>query len=257
MDNNPLIRDEAAKRYVLTLTHLLRCYIDNYEFDKAKEMILIIRELQSKKAFKSIDIKVQIFAKTYDQELILLHSQGKFIESVELIPEVESQHKSLLGKVSKEMETLLTYSKSYSYFGIGDFKKALHYLNDVLNDNVQNLRQDIFSFSKLLNLIIHYELGNYDFIEYEVRSTNRYLVKHERDFKIEIVCVQYIRKLAKMHIEKNRVELLQKMKIEIDKLLKDHNESVILEYFNISAWIQSKLKKITFSEAVREENRIQ
>lgn len=60
-----------------------------------------------------------------------------------------------------------------------------------------------------------------------------------------------------MHIEKNRVELLQKMKIEIDKLLKDHNESVILEYFNISAWIQSKLKKITFSEAVREENRIQ
>tara|TARA_R110002072_G_scaffold227777_1_gene384603 strand:- start:13974 stop:15509 length:1536 start_codon:yes stop_codon:yes gene_type:complete len=256
LDNNPLIKDQAAKRYVLTLIHLLRCYIEDKKFKKAEQMVSTIRELKSKKAFKSIDIMVQIFAKTYDQELILLHSQGKFISSVELIPEIENQHQALLGKVSKEMETLLTYSKSYSYFGIGNYKKALFYLNDVLNDNVQNLRQDIYSFSKLVNLIIHYELGNYDFIEYEVRSTSRYLIKHKRDFKIETVCIQYIRKLAKMYVVENKVELLNKMKLEIDELLKDHNESVILEYFNIRAWIKSKTDNITFSEAVREVNGI-
>lgn len=249
-DDNPAVKSESAKRYVLTLFHLLRCHIDNEDYKSAKELIESIRELKTQKMFKSTDIMVQIYAKSYDQELILLHSQGLFKESVELIPEVEKQHIALRGKVSKEMEVLLTYSKSYSYFGIGDFKKSLQYLNEVLNDNTQNLRQDIYSFSRLLNLIIHYELGNYEFLEYEVRSTNRYLSKHNRDFKIETVCISHIRKLAKAHIDVNRIEILEEMKVEIDGLLKDHNERVILEYFNICAWIHSKLNKIPFSEAV-------
>lgn len=255
LDDNPLIKIESAKRYVLTLFHLLRCYIDSGDYDKASEMISTIRELESKKDFKSTDIAVQIFSKTYDQELILLHSQGKFVKSVELIPSIEKQHIPLLGKVSKEMETVLTYSKAYSYFGVGDFKTSLQYLNEVLNDNAQGLREDIYSFSRLVNLVIHYELGNYEFLEYEVRSTNRYLSRHERDYKIETVCIQHIRKLAKSHIEVNKIDILEKMQEEINVLLEDHHERVILEYFNIAAWIHSKLKKIPFCDAVMELNK--
>lgn len=254
LDDNPEIKTESAKRYVLTLFHLLQCHIDSKEYDQAKELIETIRSLKGKKIFKSTDIAVQIFAKSYDQELILLQSQGLFEDCVALIPEIEKQHNSLRGKVSKEMEVLLTYSKSYTYFGIGDYKKALFYLNEVLNDNVSNLRQDIYSFSRLVNLIIHYELGNYEFLEYEVRSTNRYLSKHEREYKIEHVCIQYIRKLAKEHIEANRIEILELMQNEINELLKDHHERVILEYFNIAAWIKSKLNKTSFAKAVAEIN---
>ena len=42
------------------------------------------------------------------------------------------------------------------------------------------------------------------------------------------------------------------MKKEIDELLEDHNERVILEYFNISAWVNSKLDKVSFKEAIRD-----
>jgi tetratricopeptide (TPR) repeat protein len=166
----------------MTLFHLLRCYIDNREFDQAENLIVDIRALQSKKGFKSVDISVKIFANSYNQELVLLHAKGEFQKSVDLISEIEKQQENYKGKVSKEMELLLTYNKAYSYFGIGDFKRALLCLNEVLNDNEQNLRQDIYSFARLFNLVIHYELGNYDFLEYVVKSASRYLNKQERNY---------------------------------------------------------------------------
>lgn len=251
LDNNPFIKMDAAQRYVMTLFHLLRCHVDNGDFDQAKALIEEIRGLQKAKGFNSIDISVRIFANTYNQELVLLHKTGEFEQSIDLIPTIEKKHNEYGGKVSKEMEVLITYNKAYSYFGIGDHKKALFYLNEVLNDNEQNLRQDVYSFARLFNLVIHFELENYDFLEYVVKSTNRYLSKHERDYQIENTFIKYIRKLSKNHTDVNRLEIFEAMSKEITELLKDHNERVVLEYFDVAAWIKSKIKKISFEEAVK------
>lgn len=251
LDNNPDIKLDAGQRYVNTLLHLLRCHIDMGEFQQAQDLIADIRALQGKRAFNSVDITVRIVANTFNQELVLLHATGDFQASVDLIPKIEELEESYEGKFSKEMEVLLTYNKAYSYFGVGDYKKALHYLNQVLNDNEQNLRRDIYSFSRLFNIVIHYELENYDFLEYVVKSTNRYLSKQDRDYQIENVCIKHIRKLAKTIDNVNRLEILEKMEKEISALLTDQNERVVLEYFNIGAWVQSKLNKITFDQAIQ------
>lgn len=251
LDNNPFIKLDASRRYVMTLFHLLRCHIDSKEFDKAEQLIKDIRALQGKKGFNSIDISIRIFANSSIQELTMMQSKGEFDRCIQLIPEIEEQQEAYGDKLSKEMEVLLTYGKAYSYFGTGDYKKALQYVNDVLNDNEQNLRQDIYSFVRLFNIVIHYELENYDFLEYVVKSTNRYLSKQDRDYLIEAACIKNIRKLAKLQTNIQRIEIFEKMKEEISELLKDENERVVLEYFNIAAWIQSKLDKIPFDEAVK------
>lgn len=252
LDNNPLIKQDSGQRYVMTLFHLLRCYIDNSEFEKAEALIEDIRSLVDKKGFNSVDISVRIFGNLSSQELVLLHAKGEFEKCVQLIPQIEKEELMYGEKISKEMELVLTYNKAYSFFGIGEYKKALQYLNEVLNDNEQNLRQDIYSFARLFNLVIHYELGNYDFLEYVVKSTNRYLSKHDRDYQIENTCIKHIRKLAKTHSAVNQLEIFEKMDTEIKELLKNHNERAILEYFNVSAWIYSKLNKVSFAEGIRK-----
>lgn len=78
LDNNPHIKSDTGARYAMTLFHLLRCHIDNKEFDQAENLITDIRSLQSKKGFKSVDISVRIFANSYNQELVLLHAKGEF-----------------------------------------------------------------------------------------------------------------------------------------------------------------------------------
>lgn len=253
LDNNPMLKVDSGQRYILTLFHLLRCYIDSKDFVKAQELIIDIRELEGKKGFNSTDILVRIFTNSYNLELLLLHAMGEFQKSVELIPEIERLQEEYGEKVSKEQEIILLYNKAYSYFGVGDFKKALSYINTVLNDNEQNLRQDIYSFSRLFNLVLHFELENYDFLEYVIKSTNRYLNKQERSFELENVCIKHIRKLSKTFQNNEKIIILEKMKDELDELLKDQNERTVLEYFNITAWVSSKIYKISFSDAIKEE----
>jgi tetratricopeptide (TPR) repeat protein len=231
----------------------LRCYIESREFEKAESLIADMRSLEGKKGFNSVDIMVRLFTSTNNLELKLLHAKGDFKKSVKLIPEIEKLQVEFGDKVSKEQEVLLTYNKAYSYFGIGDYKKALSYINFVLNDNEQNLRQDIYSISRLFNLVLHYELENFDFLEYVIKSTNRYLSKQERDFEIENVCIKHIKKLSKTMHSTERMIIFEKMRDDLDELLKDRNEQVVLEYFNITAWVTSKIYKISFAEAVVNE----
>lgn len=251
LDNNPAIKLDTASRYVMTLFHLLRCYIDDKQFEKARNLIVEIRELSTKKGFNSIDLTAKIFGNSYIQELALFHAEGAFQKSLELLPEIEENQRVFEGKLSKEIEILLAYNIAYSYFGVGEYKKALGYLNEVLNDNEQNLRQDVYSFSRLFNLVIHFELENYDFLEYIIKSTNRYLNKQERDYQVEFVFIKHLRKLAKINSGVQRMEIFENLNDELKPLLQDHNERVVLEYFNVEAWVESKLKKISFESAVR------
>jgi hypothetical protein len=41
------------------------------------------------------------------------------------------------------------------------------------------------------------------------------------------------------------------MKHEVDELMKDQQERVILEYFHLPAWIESKLRKTELSQAIK------
>lgn len=77
--------------------------------------------------------------------------------------------------------------------------------------------------------------------------------KQERDYEVENVCIKHIRKLSKSIHSTERILVLEKMKEELEPLLMDRNERVVLEYFNITAWVTSKIYKISFSEAVQSE----
>jgi tetratricopeptide (TPR) repeat protein len=252
LDNNPRIKEDLGQRYVATLSHLLRCYIDNNQFDESERMIQELRDLEGKKGFNSMDISLRIFTISYNSEFALYHAMGNFGKAAQLIPQVDQRLHELGDKVSKEQLILFQYNKAYTYFGNGEYKKALATLNEVLNDNEQKLRQDIYSFARIFNLIIHFELENYEFLEYVIKSTNRYLSKHDRDYEIENAVIRHIRKLAKSSNNAQRTEILEKMKVEIDELMKDQQERVILEYFHLPAWIDSKLSKGEFSNSIKK-----
>lgn len=251
LNQNPMVKEDSPQRYVMTLFHLLRCHIDNKDFESATSLVNEIRQLRTQKGLNSMDIAVRIFTNTYNQELHMLHVMGEMQKSVDLLSEIEKEKKVYEGKISKEQEVTFLYNQAYSYFGIGNYKKSLSFINEVLNDNEQNLRQDIYGFSRLLNLILHYELENYDFLEYAIKSTNRYLSKTKRNYQIESVFIKYIRKVSKVVDASVKMKVFKEMKEEVDALLNIHEERVILEFFDVSAWILSKINKVPFDGAVK------
>ncbi|MDX1445758.1 hypothetical protein [Lishizhenia sp.] len=250
LDHNPKIKKDLGKRYIFTLSHLLRCHMDENDFESAQKCLDEISALKKDKNFKNIDFEVRLFTITCNEQLHLFNHMGQFEKAKDLVPEINAGVEKYGDKVNKEQQLLFSFNLAYTYFGLADYKTALSYINDVLNDNEQNLRQDIYSFSRLLNLIIHYELGNLDFLEYVVKSTNRYLNKTERDHKIENVFVKQVKQLAKAGDKENEQKILEDMAAETRELMKDYDERVALEYVDIEAWLDAKLNNISFTEAV-------
>ena len=252
MDKNPDIKQDLQSRYISTLTFLLNCYIDKNDFGNAQKFLDEIKDLTNQKGYDSIDSKVRIYSSIGVGEIQLYNRKGDFDKALELCDAVDTRLSAYTSKLTKEKILLLDYSKAYMLFGIGDYKASLKIINKMLNDNEKKLRQDIYSFSRIFNLIVHYELGNYDFVEYEVKSTSRFLGKKEKDYQIEKVFIKYIKKLSKDEIGFGKKEIFEAFYKEIETLLKLPNEQVILEYFNIKAWAYSKIKRINFREAVEQ-----
>lgn len=251
MDAKPKIKDDLQTRYIYTLSFLMHCYIDSYRFDKAEEVVEQLKALEDEKAHNSLDSKVRLFTSRFIGQMVLYNRQGLFEKTLELVPEIEEGLTRFEDKINKEKTLLFTYNTAYAYFGVGEYRKALKNINDVLNDNEKMLRQDIYSFSRIFNLIIHFELNNHDFLEYDMKSTQRYLNKHEKDYEVEKLFMKEMRALARLGDESGRKKRFEGFKKSLDELLKIDRENVILEYFDLRAWVNSKLNDTSFKQSIK------
>ncbi|MCO5260418.1 MAG: radical SAM protein [Crocinitomicaceae bacterium] len=250
LDRNPIIKADLATRYIQGLTHLLRCYIDGEQFDKAEQLIIDLRNLREEKGFKSVSHEIRIMSNSYLMELLLLQRQGKFQKTIDLIDNIGKFIAEYEETLTKEQRILFMYYKSVSYFAVGEFKKSLLSVNEILNDNEKIVRQDIFSFARIFNLVLHFELGNYDFTEYAIKSVNRYLSKRERDYETETLLIKVIKSLSKANKPEEQLVIFKSLKKDLKELFKDKHEQAILEYFNLNAWIESKLSNTTYEQEI-------
>jgi len=254
LDANPKIKLSLSQRYVRTLNNLIYCYIDNGDYENALNLIAEMRALKMEKGFDSADVMVKIFSSSYIAELTMYYRMGEFRKGIKIIEEVLAGLEAFGGKINKEKEIVFYYIFAYIYFGAGEFNQALHWINKVLNDNEQNLRQDIYGFARLFNLVIHFELGNKDLLEYIIKSTTRYLNKIEKDYFVEGVLLKYLKKLAKSNEKADSKKIFSQMKIDTDAFFQNQRERVVLDYFDFESWLESKIESSSFEEMVKSKN---
>ncbi len=251
-EENPHIKKDLAKRYIKTVSNLIMCHIEMKEHKEAKKLIDSMRKMSELKGFDNMDIGVRIFKSTYLAEIRLYQRTGDYDHAIKLIEPIMEQIESMKGRINKEQEILFYYNIAYIYFGIGEHNKALFWINKVLNDNETNLRQDIYGYARLFNLIIHYELGNNELLEYIIKSTHRYLNKKGRAYEVETLMLSSLKKLAKTYDKTGAKKEFEKMKPQLKKILKSESEQVALEYFDFESWVNSKITEQNFAEAVKK-----
>lgn len=251
LDDQPLIKADLPKRYIKALHYIINAQIELFDLKNARANIKYMRELPAQAGFSGQNIDAQIFVASFISELRLLDRAGEHAKAVALSPTVLAGMEQLGDRLHKEHELEFYYTLACVHFGAGEMNKALFWLNKVLNDNEPTLRQDIFSYARLFNLVVHYELGNYDLLEYIVRSTQRFLSKRHRADGMETVLMEHIKKLARTTEPSAKRELFRSMQARFQPLLKDPNESLVLKYFDVTAWVTAHVEGITFGEVVR------
>lgn len=128
---------------------------------------------------------------------------------------------------------------SILYLLHGDLSNALLYSNRILQYKV-NVRTDIRIFHAVFNLAIHYEMKNFDFLEYAIKSTERTLRSRENTFRYPVIVLDFFRKASRFTTRQDEVNAFLELRSRLEEVFSDPHEYTANEYFNFSEWALCK-----------------
>ena len=251
LENKPEIISEMPYYYIVSHGYLVRYCAIKKQYNDGFKMIDKLKSLSLNEMFKATDIQITIFTQSYITEMILYSYIGQHDKATSIIPQVIKGLDKYEAKINNEELVRIYHTIGMVYFGVGEYNKALHWLNKIINTNYEDLRQDVIRISKLINLIIHFELGNDDLLSYIYKSSVRFFNQQEKQYKFEIVFLDYFKKIALSKRDSKQKDTYVKFKEELQKIFSDKYEKNALEYFNFYAWLDSKIHNITFAEAIK------
>lgn len=194
-----------------------------------------------------VQVKIKYYSILYFTEMNLCMTKSEFSQAYGLIPEIDRHFNKYPGHIVRE-ERLITYINfSIVCFALGRHQEALAWVNRILNEPSPDLRSDVYSFARVFELILHYELEHFDLIEYQARSAYRFLHKKNLFYKLERRIYDFIRKAIAAGNEKDvRTELL-KLKLSLEEMAKSPTEKAVFSNFDFLAWVKSRLEGRPFA----------
>ena len=251
MENKPQIISEMPNYYIFAHGYLVRYCAIKKQYNDGFKVIDKLKSLSLNEMFKATDLQISIFTQSYITEMLLYAYIGQYDKAKNIIPNVIKGLDKYETKINNEDLVRTYHTISLVYFGVGEYNKSLHWLNKIINTNYDDLRQDTIRIAKLINLIVHFELGNDDLLSYIYKSSVRFFNQQEKQYKFEAVFLDYFKKIALSKRDSKQKETYVKFKDELIKVFKDKYEKNALEFFNFYAWLDSKIHNISFAEAIQ------
>ena len=221
--------------------------------------MLKLKELSSKLKGKSnLDIDIKYFSSWCSLQLFLLTEKAEFTKAIDMIPEIEEGYRLYGSRINSLRKGYIDFKIGISYFSLGHYNEALHWINKILNEEKIDQKQDIFCFAQLINLLLHFGLKNDRFLPYAINSTKRYFKNRNLIYKFEKIFLKMISQISKTEDVFDLEEKLVPLEKELVALKNDPKEEVIFEYFDFLTWVRAKINRKSFlvlkKEALAQQN---
>ena len=75
--------------------------------------------------------------------------------------------------------------------------------------------------------------------------------KRERDYPIEKLIMEHMKKLIRTQMATDRKKVYESFSSELKRLIHGPEDSIVMKYFDFQIWLESKMRGISFEEAIR------
>jgi hypothetical protein len=250
MESHPIRIKEDQLNYIIVLNNLLINLIDTKKYEEFHPVLNKLRAVVP----KNINNSMWRFIYSNMMELVFYNKTGQFENALQLQKKMNKEKKDKK-RIPSTVETVFLFNFSLSHFGAGNYSECLKLLNEVMAAQDIGQKRDMHVFTRIFNLIVHFELGNELLFPYLLRSVYRYLLKEEKAYQYEIFILQFIRKLPKASSQRKMKDAFIALKIALEKLLEDPFEKHAFGSFDIISWLESKIEKRNFAEIVKEKSK--
>lgn len=244
--NNPKEYAKSIYNYALSIILLDKYSPSIFRYlDKLKQI-----------NFKAEADRKQYLIMAYFLEISVYCHIGEFEKGLVLINKARKADLIHLENKNEFVEIInisLNYFIAFTYFGMRDYRQCNKYLNSIINHN-SPIGMSYIKASKLFRIIVDFETGSFDALEYSLKSAYRHLYK-QRDTasKAEVLLLKFLKQQFKNQFNsKQFIESMSELKLAFEKLKKNKFERSFISDFDYISWLESKIQNRPFAEVVRE-----
>lgn len=165
---------------------------------------------------------------------------GQYQQGVALIPEINAELKRLSADTDVHRVLLFYFKFAYLYFRMGQHEQALDYLNEIIHLKAGHLRDDLLHNARVLHLLCHYELGNYQLLDYLIPAVKRLFQKATDLSPMLSQCVDFLAHLLSLPLSE-RPTAFRVFQGELAQSRVSMYEKKAVNYLDVPAWVDVKL----------------
>jgi hypothetical protein len=246
-----MIKVETGQ-YIKAMHNLLSAHFDLNNYNKFAATLRQFEQFaQSQEAESNTNNRIQTFV-YLNTALINKHFlNGTFTEGLQLIPFIEEKLEEYKLQLDRHRILVFYYKIASLYFGSGDSATAIDYLNKIINLKV-DLRTDLQCYARLLHLIAHYELGNYDLLEYLIKSVYRFMANMKNLSVVEEEIFKFLRKSFTLK-SSQVIPAFKALKEKLERYQGNPLETRSFMYLDIISWLESKIQQVPVQQVRRQK----
>jgi uncharacterized protein YicC (UPF0701 family) len=246
-----MIEIETA-HYIKGLHNLLGAHFDLQNYKKFIEVLDIFEQFShSRTVMQNDNNRIQAFVYLNISRINKHFIEGTFTEGLKIVPFIEEKLREYALYIDRHRVLVFYYKMASLYFGSGNYENTIDYLNKIINWKF-DLRTDLQCYARLLHLIAHYELGNFQLLEYLIKSVYRFMAKMENLGVVEEEVFNFLRHSFRVSRNKLKPEF-EILLVKLKMLEKNPLATRAFAYLDIISWLESKIRNVPVQDILREK----
>ena len=212
----------------------------------------LISVVEDKSFPKNQNLNALIFMYKYNNLFNLYVLEGDFKESIKIIPFVLDGIEENKNFIDHHHIMLLYYKIACMYFTVDDFDNCIKYLSLIMKNKNIKMREDLQCFTRILNLIAHWEAGNDYNLDKIIRETYNYLDKMNDLHEVQKTILKYLNGLENIYPGEIK-GFLRNLHKELIKYEDDPYEKRAFLYLDIISWLESKVSSKPLQVIIKDK----
>lgn len=250
VENDPKAINERTLDFISDLNNLMCLQLEAQQYEQADNTCKKLTALlQHDNVRQDPYVTMKVQERITEFRLAYYLRTQQFAEGMQYWRESVEPHwlADWSARVGNLRRLSIDFSAACLYLAEGDAAAAAEWLERTWTNKALKDHDYLYSSVQLLNLIIHFELRNFQLLESLVMNTYRNLYKRKLLYGTERIVFKYLRIYLRSISNKELVSSFRQLYDELQALKDEQFEHILLDNFSLTAWIQSQIegKKMT------------
>lgn len=243
--------NENPQNYIyLLINYLLYSHYarDAKKISDAKSKLEVIRKKIKGRLPRETEIQILFHASNV--EMIIYEKSCDILSGRNKIKQIEQDLKTYGNDVPANVKALMYINISCFSIIDDNFDIALKYLNKVLNSPELTERKDVMQIAKMLELLVHYELNNFDLIEYLLKPAVKFFRSEGKNSTVSKILLKFFAEVITLNKDDHKESFMEL----VYKLKKVKDPDVLMGFFDFISWAEAHSDNTGLISVLRNKN---